>query len=280
MSEDRNRDHSKYDAMTTEELEEILRLDASAPEGEDSDTELLLYVMGVLADRRNTGITGKTALESWGSFQKNYLDAESSEDMREPKRNRTAAPRLRRLIAAAAVIALVVWLPLSAQAFGWEDIWNIFARWAKETFSFVSDESTEITEPDANYDGDRDTLQTLLEKNNVGIDLVPTWIPDGFKLDKIEKDVTPEQRIYRGIYLNGEKKIIVRVQSYMVSASQKIEINEELIEIYESSGVEYYIFNNNLQLHAIWINDSYECYIAGNLTVDEMKLMIDSIGKG
>ena len=127
MSENRNRDHSKYDAMTTEELEEILRLDASAPEGEDSDTELLLYVLGVLADRRrNTGITGKTALESWGSFQKNYLDAESSEDMREPKRNRTAAPRLRRLIAAAAVIALVVWLPLSAQAFGWEDIWNIF----------------------------------------------------------------------------------------------------------------------------------------------------------
>lgn len=284
MSENRSRDYAKYDAMATEALEEILRLDASAPEGEDSDTELLLYVMGVLANRRrNTDSTGKTALEAWESFQQDYLSEEEEclEDALDRKR---PAPRprlwLRRLIAAAALMALVVCFPLTAKAFGWEEIWEVFARWAKDTFCFVSDESAEVTEPDTEYDGDRDTLQTLLEKDKISIDLVPTWIPDGFELDKIEKDVTPEQRIYRAIYSNGEKKIIIRIQSYMVSESQRIEINEELIEIYEYSGVEYYIFNNNLQLHAIWINDSYECYIAGNLTVEEIKLMIDSIGKG
>lgn len=93
MSENRNRDYSKYDDMTTEELEEILRLDASAPDGEDSDTELLLYVMEVLANRRkNMNITGKTALEAWESFQQNYLDEECSEDVQEPKKNRTATP--------------------------------------------------------------------------------------------------------------------------------------------------------------------------------------------
>ena len=48
MSENLNRgarDFSKYDTMATADLEEILRLDAESPEGAESDTELLLYVM-------------------------------------------------------------------------------------------------------------------------------------------------------------------------------------------------------------------------------------------
>ena len=86
MSENLNRgsrDFSKYDTMETAELEEILRLDAALPEGAESDTELLLYVMGVLADRRrNNGVAGKTAFEAWESFEKNYMPGE--EECEEP----------------------------------------------------------------------------------------------------------------------------------------------------------------------------------------------------
>ena len=56
MSEDQNRgsrDFSRYDAMTTEDLEQILRSDASAPMEQETDTELILHVMEVLANRRN-----------------------------------------------------------------------------------------------------------------------------------------------------------------------------------------------------------------------------------
>ena len=45
MSENLNRDFSQYEAMTTKELEEILRLDAEAPEGAQSDTELILFIL-------------------------------------------------------------------------------------------------------------------------------------------------------------------------------------------------------------------------------------------
>ena len=65
---------SQYDAMTTEELEEILRLDAEMPEGQESDTEKILYIMEVLAERkRNTSHTGNTALEAYESFKQNYM---------------------------------------------------------------------------------------------------------------------------------------------------------------------------------------------------------------
>lgn len=281
MSENRNHDYSKYDAMTTEELEEILRLDVSAPDGEDSDTELLLYVMEVLANRRrNMNITGKTALESWNSFQKNYLNEECSDDVQELKKNRTATPWLRRLITAAAVIALVVCLPLSAKAFGWEEIWNIFARWAKETFSFVTNESVVENEPSPQYDGEYSSLQDVLRANNRDVDIVPTWIPEGFVLERIEKDITPVQEVYVAFFMHGKKTLEIRLQTYIQGDPGKIEINEELVEIYKPSDMEYYLFTNNEHMHAIWANDSYECYIAGDLTIEEIKQMIDSIGKG
>ena len=77
MSENLNRDFSKYEAMETKELEEILRLDAEAPEGAQTDTELLLYILEVLASRNNTeSITENKAQKAWESFERNYMPEE------------------------------------------------------------------------------------------------------------------------------------------------------------------------------------------------------------
>ena len=77
MSEKQNcgiNDFAKYDSMATEELEMILRLDAEMPEGQESDTDKILYIMEVLAGRnKNTRHAGKTALEAYESFKQNYL---------------------------------------------------------------------------------------------------------------------------------------------------------------------------------------------------------------
>ena len=39
------RDFSKFDKMSTEELNEILRQDSQLPDGEDSDTDAILYII-------------------------------------------------------------------------------------------------------------------------------------------------------------------------------------------------------------------------------------------
>ena len=41
----------------------------------------------------------------------------------------------------------------------------------------------------------------------------------------------------------------------------------------------YYIFQNKDQLRSVWISNAYECNISGDLSVDEIKKMIDSIGE-
>ena len=281
MSENQNRDFSNYDSMTTEALEEILRSHTPSPEGEDSDTELLLYIMGVLANRRKPKeITGKTALESWESFCKNYLEDESTEAAPEQTPSQTAAPWLRGLIAAAAVIVLVVCLPLSVKSFGWRDLLNIFARWTKETFSFVSEESPEVIPPSPDYDGEYTSLQDVLLKNSRDVYMLPAWIPPGFILDIVEKENTPIKEVYLAIYLRGENELRIRVQNHIATDIQNIEIKEESPEIYSVSGVDYFIWENSDQLQVIWLVGSYECTISGDISIEEAKKMIDSIGKG
>ena len=60
----------------------------------------------------------------------------------------------------------------------------------------------------------------------------------------------------------------------------RVEAIEEILEIYEVNGITYYIMCNNSRLKAMWLAGPYECYIAGDLTVEEIKVMINSIGKG
>ncbi len=281
MSESRSRgtrDFSKYDAMDTQTLEEILRLDAESPEGSESDTELLLYVMGVLADRRHENNTGKTAQEAWESFQQNYAPEKARS---EGKKSAGKGIRwLRRLTAAVAAVVLVVLLPLTAEAFSWKDVWNVVAKWAKETFSFVGSEAATVSEPVPDYDGECTSLQELLQINKIDPSIVPTWIPEGYAIKSVEKAISPTQEIYVAYYVDGEKELRVRVESFLPNDAYNVEIEGDDFEVYVYSGTKYYIMRNKDQIRAVWTSGSFECNFSGDLSVDDAKKMIDSIGKG
>ena len=286
MSENENRgtiDYAKYDSMATEELEEILRLDAETLEDQASDGELLLYVMEVLSNRKKANNTGKTAHEAWESFKENYLPIEEDglkHTLEAASPAKPARTWFLRLVAAAALVAILIFIPVAASAFGWEDIWNAVAKWAKETFSFVSDNGAGTDVPDPSDGMTYKSLQQVLAEATNRSDIVPTIIPERYILQQVVVDESSLRRTYIGVYMNGEVPLKITVQVYIDSDPEKIEINEELLEIYNAFGTEYYIFSNNKQLRAVWIVDSYECYIAGELTIDEMKMMIDSIRKG
>lgn len=281
MSENQNRgigNLSKYDAMTTEELEEILRLDAQALEEQESDTETILYIMEVLAARkRNNGHTGKTALEAYESFKQNYMP---EVDNIETTRNVSAKtsitfPRwLRSLTATAAVLAILVAGSVTAQAFG-INIWEAVVKWTQETFLFGEwgDSNIKSNMPYA-------SLQEALEKGNVPVSLVPTWIPVGYEIVEITAERSPAKKIYAAIYNYGGRELRITVQDYLDRVPAYVEQSDGLVEEYEASGITYYLFKNNDRMQAVWIVDSYECRITGELTIEELKLMIDSTEKG
>ena len=278
----KERDLSQYDAMSTEELSEILRLDSETPEGNGLDIDTLLYITGVLAERQKSTNTGKTAQEAWKSFQQNYLDTEdvcpASTVQSKPVKNRK--PWIRRIVAAAAVLALVVSVPLTVKALNWEDICTAVVQWAKETFSFVCGDQRGIDGPIVGDDREYDSLQEALNAMEQGFDTVPTWVPDGYVLQKIEVNRTPARRNYRALYEKNGQRFNITVQVYLEADPQKIEANEHIIDTITTGKNTYYILSNNGLYSAVWIHDSYECYITGDLTVDEMKQMINSIPEG
>lgn len=286
MSENRSRgsrDFSKYDAMKSEDLEEILRLDADAPEGTEADTELLLYVMGVLADRRrNSCHTGNTAQEAYESFMQNYLSDEDDIEVApktESKPVVRSARWLRRITAAAAVLAVVLLSTLAVDAFG-IDVWGTFAKWTKETFHFTTGEKTEIDEPNPDSELPYASLQEALEDYFIFESLAPTRIPDGYVLTAIKVDENPLQKMFIAFYENGEKELKITVRSYMNTHPEQIEKSDGFVKTCIKDDVEYFFFSNLHRARVVWINDSYECYISGDVTIDELTMMIDSIKKG
>ena len=277
MSEKQNRgniDFAKFDSMATEELEEILRLDAEMPEGQESDTDMILYIMEVLAERkRNNGYTGKTALEAYESFKQNYMP--ETENSIIPIKAKRRAPRwIRSLTATAAILAILLIGSVTAKAFGL-DVWNAVVQWTQETFHFG-----DWGDSDADDNLPYTSLQEALEKGNVPAWLVPTYIPEGFTLAEIDAQQTPKKNTYKAKYTYGEKVLKITVRDHLNGDPVYVEQSDGLAEEYKALDITYYLFENNAQTQAVWIVDSYECNISGTVTIDELKMMIRSIEKG
>lgn len=278
MSEKGNRRQemlAQYETMTTEELEQLLREDSESPK--ETDTDAVLCVLEVLESRTNKENTGNRVQNAWESFQRDYLLDE--EDASE-KRNQRKHPWLHSLAAVAAVLVLLVGITVTVDAFGWADIWDTVAKWAKETFSFVSSEQTRIGEPTPEDTREFETFHQMVAQKTGRLDLVPMAIPEGFALDRVELQAEDERDVYLAFYTSDEKFFRVQVQTTNGTIFEWVEKSSEAVEIYEADSTSYYIFTNNEQLTAAWTKDSYECYISGELTIEEIKLMIDSIGKG
>ena len=280
----RDEKFAKYDAMSTDELQQILRDDASKSEGAESDTEALFYVMEVLARRRQARNEGKSPEEALESFKQNYY---TENDISSVSESTTAAfkpssrGRWRRgLSAAAAMLVIVIGSSITANAMGF-DLWEVIARWTQETFHFgYAGEVQESDEPSPEFASPCSSLQESLDQCNITIALVPNWMPEGYIESDVKMTQTPNHRSFAAKYSCDDDTIRIRIADYLDSFPSQIEKSDSLIEIYKSSNTEYYIFSNYDQLKAVWITENYECYIIGPVTLEEMKEMIDSIRKG
>lgn len=273
-----------YDAMSTEELQKVLREDASKPVGEESDTEALFYIMEVLAKRRKERNEGKSPAEALESFKNKYdTEAENSFDSESASvtRKQFNGSRWRKgLVAAAAICILVIGSSITASALGF-DPWAVIGKWTQETFHFGCAGQVEETDaPNPEYANPCSGLQDILEISNTKAELIPTWMPDGYVEVEARMETTPVQRRFVARYQRGEDAIHIRIVNYLGDAPTRIEQTDGLIEIYPANGVDYYIFGNNGQLQAAWIIDNMECYISGPITLSEIKGIIDSLKKG
>ena len=275
----RRADYSHYDDMTTAQLQEILRKHAHGELEATPDTEELFYIMGVLRDRAKSDPDKKvkSTEEAYKIFVK-YYAPEMAEGKPIPFTKRYPVARwAKRVAVLAAICATLMVAAVSAEAFvpGW---WGRVSAWTKGIFSFEDVSiGTEGKEPSEQLNLELRTLQEALDIYSITQPLVPSWLPDGYVALDVKTVRTPREISISASYANGDRELVIKIRQTVGAAAQKIEKMEGLIDVYSVNGIEYFLFDNNGVTQAAWVVDEFECLITGNVTMDEMKAIIDSI---
>lgn len=309
------KDYSKYDRMSTESLEELLRLDAELPNGEGSDIDEILYISEVIAKREKEHPTGRYSEmdvdAAWETFQTEYrpfvTEGRSLYDFDddEPSSTETASlvpgtsspfglnrisargrRRLGRVVSFAAAITILLGLmTFTAYAMGY-DLWAVVAQWTKDTFTFVSASKAneaEVSLTDATLnDGEYADLQAALDAHGITEQLVPTWIPGDFTVRTITVDEQsdPSYVAFYARYKYENKIIVIQINKY--HENQDIEYSTWQKDVEDAHPIEinghsYYIMTNMERPLISWVQGPFECYIIGDLSESELIKMVESI---
>jgi hypothetical protein len=115
--------------------------------------------------------------------------------------------------------------------------------------------------------------------------VAPQWYPAG--LETAELTATPRNTgvTIRANYETTGKSISVAIRQYVSAEDASIGIGsfeKDAADVtkYECNGIIHYILSNNFSHVAAWTNDTLVCSILGDVTVDELKQMINSIYEG
>ena len=290
----KKQDFSRYDRMSTAELEQLLRLDFQASEDGVSDLDAILYISDLLA-KRNGPYDSDAA---WQQFQTQYrphahgrslYDFEDEEDCCPPEakqpstapsgaRSRSAR-RLRRLAVLAAVLAALLLSSIAAQAAGL-DIFGAIAQWTDETFRFMSTGSDDTSGSAGNQPDQEDAGPYHSALQSIGMDgLFPTWHPDGFTPGDLEvTDLDISVSVHMDFF-GGDRAYSVVIQHFTQPQSNTgtFEKDDTPVEEYDHNGQTFYILSNLDTLTATTYDGSFMTMINGALTRDEIKAIIDSI---
>lgn len=275
MSENRSRDFSEYASMETSELEEILRLDAQSPEGEESDMELILYIMEVLANRKgNSSENKKAAQEAYASFLENYYPQERKNAAAKAK------PVLRVLKAASLILVLGLLFTLIPQKAQADSFWDWLTRQTAEFMEFFTSKDDEARIEEYNFQTENPGLQQVYDlavEHGVTIPAVPMYLPGNYKIDECEFIHTPAKDYISAVFIDETKTVILNINIFESEVSHSYFKNATDILQTEIEGRPFHITKNNDVWIAVWSQDNIECSIAIDCQEDTLYRVLKSI---
>lgn len=185
-------------------------------------------------------------------------------------------PYRRVIFTAAAAIALLFALMLGAQAAGF-DVFGSLARWTDEIFHFVP--SVNGTGPTSEY---RAVFQRALEDNGLPTELAPGWFPDGFQAREPQIWNDDSGQVVQLTFSNeDDRSFSISVERYANGegvAEIPFEKDRASVEEYIQNGRKFYILSNANSVSAAWADGSLTEIISGRLSVEEVQMIISSIG--
>ncbi len=273
-----SQDFSKYDTMTIQQLQAFLREDASKPEGEGSDPAEVLYVLETLAARARAQGEGKCPQEAFATFQEHYDTENFFANAENKPRKAFLKQPWKRCVAAVLAAAVLIFVgSVTASALGTK-LRKVAAQWTAGTFSFGYEEpSGGLDEINTTPPLPCPELEEVLSLFGVEDPMVPTWMPEGYMRERISVEEGFYLRMVSVRYSSEDGVIRLSINRMVDGHGMTIQQGGGLLELYTVNGVDYYIFQNYDTLISAWYADGYEYNIAGEISVEEMKEIINSI---
>ncbi|WP_295630106.1 DUF4367 domain-containing protein [uncultured Intestinimonas sp.] len=283
------------DKLSTEELEKLLRQDIEADSEEVPDIAYISAILEVIHERRALEAEQESVdvEAAWQNFQQFYRedplslqnDSPRPEPSPHPRRSEQKAKSKkqggwRRLLPIAAIVAVLVCGSMAASAFGF-DLFELFAGWNSEHFQFVSPWRTEEADEQSAEDPFRQ-LRSAVERLSDS-PVIPNWAPSGTKaLDHISQEMMSDKTKISVIYEcdEGHFSFVVYLYDMPLEEAAVYQKDDDIVVEYLQNDIIHYIMNNNGKNTVAWHNDNVEVMIQGDLDVDELEKMIDSIYEG
>lgn len=187
--------------------------------------------------------------------------------------------RLRKILrvglTAAAIAACLFGTMVAAQAAG-VDVFGAIGRWTEETFHFSP--SPAAAARNQSY---FEAIDQALKSCGIEEDLAPTWFPDGFQMEEPDFSYGDAWDFINIGFENSNQSFfcicITKYHATETPGSKTFEKDKKPVEEYTSNGKTFYIFSNIDIMTATWSNGVIVEEISGNLTIDELKHIIDSM---
>ena len=298
MSKNNQYESDAYlDQLSMEQLEDLLRADLNSPDEEND--EAVFHILEVMKKREKENPTGRLPdkNKAWKEFQEYYnipegegeslypTYSEPENDDKNIQTLKTNEPRtrprfrMRRGLVVAAILIVMFGSMLTAQAAGL-DVFGAIGRWTEENFQFVLPTTNQ-----SDTVGINDDFQKASEKFGLPSSFVPTWCPEGFtSAEPLEEHIKNHSDSISCQYTNTteNKFYLVTISQYYsadVLNATVFEKDDSSVITYQSNGKNFYIFSTLENLTATWADENYCITITGEITLDQIKNIIDSIGE-
>ena len=290
---------SKFNKMSTEELDEILRLDFQLPESEGLDADTILYIAEIIAGREASSSQPSCpdVEAAWQDLLSQYLpegtngllsDGAGAESVPSPRQPSPSARRhsrgirwMIRIAGVAAILAVLFFVTtITAYALGY-DVWGTIAKWSNETFSFASKESGDRTDAPGQQSNilEFSSIQETLDYYGIEETIAPTWIPERFVLESVTAAENGGSIAFNAHYSYGEDILVMSAFCHEKPQEKYAQWEKDDVEptTYEAGGVTHYLMTNMGRQKAVWMAGNCECGITGDMSKEELLAVIDSI---
>lgn len=268
-----------YQKSLEELYDELAALNDRVADG-DVDLDLIDAYLDAINTKESLPFSNLDPEESFATFSEKHALLFDENTTTAPKISRHIHSLPRKI--AIAILAAILGCSAIASANGF-DIFGAVAQWTKDFFSFEIGATTESSSGQSpqDFNSEYASVQEALNELAIQEAIVPTWLPDGFRLEAIETSVMQNSTKIRATFKGDDDRkfrFTIRHFSTVEDASKAdIEKNEDNVEAYTVDGIPHYILSNTENKKVTWLNNSTLSIISGDLSEEELKIMINSI---